>query len=316
MSALTDDPAISGARVGAFEHVGLLYDGAEDYLAGVLPFVYDALAAGRPVLVAVPHANLGPLRTVLAAVPGVHYVDMTLAGRNPGRILPGVLLAFADAHPGRRVTVIGESVWPGRSRPEHSACVLHEAMVNMVFAGRDALIVCPYDVRLGAPALTGAQRTHPVMMREGSRLPNPRYDDPLTMIDELNLPLTPAPAHAAAITYHDDACLAEVRRFTAEQAAAIGLRPDRVQELVLAVNELATNTMEHTSAGGRLSMWSEQRMLVCQVDDHGHMADPLVGRVRPAGARGHGLMVVNQLCDLVRVHSRRGRTMIRLHMLI
>ncbi|WP_373294389.1 ATP-binding protein [Planobispora rosea] len=186
----------------------------------------------------------------------------------------------------------------------------------MAFAGRDALIVCPYDARLDARVLTEAQRTHPVMMREGSRLPSPRYDDPLVVIDELNLPLPPVPAHAVAIAYHGNACLAEVRRFTAERAAAIGLRPGRVQELVVAVNELATNTLEHTSAGGRLSMWSEQRMLVCQVDDDGHVVDPLASRVQPAGARGHGLMVVNRLCDLMRVHSRPGRTMIRLHMLI
>ncbi|GGS94829.1 hypothetical protein GCM10010156_61370 [Planobispora rosea] len=67
MSALTDDLAISGGHLGAFEHVGLLYDGVEDYLAGVLPFVHDALAAGQPVLVAVPHPSLGPIRTALAA---------------------------------------------------------------------------------------------------------------------------------------------------------------------------------------------------------------------------------------------------------
>ncbi len=52
-----------------------------------------------------------------------------------------------------------------------------------------------------------------------------------------------------------------------------------------------------------------------QLDDQGHMTDPLVGRHRPvAGANGGiGLWIVNQLCDLVEVRTAPGGTTIRLH---
>src|SRR5262245_11936556 len=101
---------------GPFEHLGLLYRTDADYLYGTVPFVRSALEAGDPVLVAVPPPNLALLRDALDGDrAAVTFVDMTVAGRNPGRIIPGLLLRFADEHPGRRVSIIGEPVWPERT---------------------------------------------------------------------------------------------------------------------------------------------------------------------------------------------------------
>jgi hypothetical protein len=76
---------------------------------------------------------------------------MTVAGRNPGRIIPTVLLAFANAHPGRRVRLIGEPIWAGRSPVEYPACAQHEALINAAFTGRPATILCPYNTELLDP---------------------------------------------------------------------------------------------------------------------------------------------------------------------
>ena len=76
----------------------------------------------------------------------VQLLDMTVAGRNPGRIIAEVLLATAAAHPDRHVRIIGEPIWPGRSEIEYPACVQHEALINLAFRGRRATILCPYDV--------------------------------------------------------------------------------------------------------------------------------------------------------------------------
>ncbi|TDQ52255.1 sensor histidine kinase [Actinorugispora endophytica] len=303
-----------------FEHLGLLYRTAADYLTGTVPFVRTALSAGDPVLVAAPKANLDLVRSALGSdARRVGFADMTVAGRNPGRILPGVLLDFADSHPERRVSIIGEPVWPGRTDIEYPACVIHEALINTVFAGRDAAILCPYDAqRLSPRALADAHRTHPVMEHLGTRRPSDAYADPLDVAAGFNQPLPAPPPETATAAYRGQASLTDVRRFVTQQAEAAGLAADRTAELTVAVNELVSNTIEHTTGGGSVAAWSERDTFVCQVEDTGHLADPLIGRLRPAGgaSRGRGLVFVNHLCDLVRIHTRPGRTAIRLHVLL
>ena len=303
---------------GGFDHPGLLYRDPDQYLSATTAFVRSALTAGDAVLVAVPGPKLSLIRAALADVGAqVTFADMAVAGRNPGRIIPGVLLAFAAAHAGRRVSIIGEPIWPGRTELEYPACAAHEALINTVFAEHDAVILCPYDaMNLGPAALDDARRSHPVLIEGGVRRPSPAYLDPLTAAARFNQPLPAVPASAHRLPYADESALAGVRRFVRGHASAAGLAADRVDDLVLAVNELTANTVEHTAAGGTVSLWTESGLVVCQVDDGGHVADPLLGRVVPAVRTegGRGLLLANQLCDLFRMHTGSAGTSIRLHM--
>ena len=72
---------------------------------------------------------------------------MTLAGRNPTSIIPTVLQAFADEHPGQRISMIGESTWPTRSPAGYLGAVQHEALINLAFADQDAAILCIRHIR-------------------------------------------------------------------------------------------------------------------------------------------------------------------------
>jgi anti-sigma regulatory factor (Ser/Thr protein kinase) len=301
-----------------FAHPGLLYHDSEQYLAATTSFVRSALAAGDPVLVAVPGDNLRLLREALADVADrVRFADMAVAGRNPGRIIPGVLLQFAAAHPGRRVSIIGEPIWPSRTALEYPACAAHEALINAVFADRDAAILCPYDAaRLNPAAVDDAWRTHPTMLDTRGLRPSPWYTDPLATAARFNLPLPPPPPHAATIRYDCELALSNVRGFVVSQAGAAGLTGDRLVDLTVAVNELAANTIEHTTGGGTLAIWTEPGHVVCQVEDQGKLADPLAGRIPPPPhhAGGRGLILTHQLCDLVRIHTGSRGTAIRLHM--
>ena len=300
-----------------FEHLGLLYHDTGEYLAGTTAFVREALAVGNPVLVAVPGANLDLIRDALGDDgTAVAFEDMAVAGRNPGRIIPGMLLDFADRHPGRRVAVIGEPIWPGRSLAEYPVCATHEALINTAFVGRDAAILCPYDVRgLDATRVADAHRTHPVLVERAERRMSTAYTDPVQTAAAFNLPLPRPPASAVWLSYRDKFALAEIRRFVVERARAAGLSRDRVDDLAISVNELATNTAEHTGDGGRVSIWTERDVVICQVEDTGHITNPMAGRlpVPPTDIGGRGLLMVNQICDLVRVHTEPGRTTIRLH---
>lgn len=129
--------------------------------------------------------------------------------------------------------------------------------------------------------------------------------------------LTSPPADAPAIGYRDE--LAAVRQFTAMRARQAGLPPRRVIDLVIAVNELASNTLAHTAGPGRLAIWSTPREVICQISDTGHITDPLAGtRPSQSGLLGAhmGLWVVQQICDLAEIQTSPAGTTIRLHMLL
>ncbi|ANN18777.1 anti-sigma regulatory factor [Amycolatopsis orientalis] len=298
MSTATTDP---------FVHPALFYRDPEEYLAGTVPFILDGLAAGDPVAVSVPGANLELLRTALGGdAERVRLLDMTKEGRNPGRIIPGVLRAFADAHPARRVRIIGEPIWAGRSELEYPACAQHEALINLAFTGREVTILCPYDTaRLDARALADAEVTHPVLIDATGERVSTGYA-PQHVIAEYNTPL-PEPATSTTLDSiaGDAASQAHARAVTRAQARQAGFSPDRVGDVELVVAELLANSVDHGGGQGRLRIWPEPAQLVCEVSDPGHLTDPLAGR-RPAPAgqlRGRGLLLVNHLADLVRVHT-------------
>ena len=98
-----------------------------------------------------------------------------------------------------------------------------------------------------------------------------------------------------------------------EHATTAGLRPDRTTDLVLAVTEVATNSVRHGGGRGTLQMWHEDGAVICEITDGGHITDPLVGRRTPSLATdgGRGLWLANQLCDLIQVRSGPAGTTVR-----
>ncbi|MFI7679065.1 anti-sigma factor RsbA family regulatory protein [Actinophytocola sp. NPDC049390] len=299
----------------SFTHPAVFYRSTEEYLATMVPFVLAGQAVGEPVAVAVPGANLVAVREEVAGrggrVEDVRWLDMTEAGRNPGRIIPAVLRAFADEHADRRVRVIGEPVWAGRTDAEYPACVQHEALINAAFEGRRATIVCPYDARrLGAVALADAAATHPILVDDGRSRTSQDYD-PDRIVSAYNQPLA-APDDAAEFLITASG-LGEIRRWATSAAATHGVDDDRWADVALVVTELATNSLEHGTGDARLRVWHTGTDLVFQTANMGRMSDPLVGR-RPVPAnalRGRGLLTVNLMSDLVRVHTARDRTTVR-----
>ena len=80
------------AEQQGFVHSALLYQSQGEYLDFVLRFVVDGLAAGEPVLIAVPGENLALLR---ATVEGARCVSLRLGTDllAPGTELPEDLAA-------------------------------------------------------------------------------------------------------------------------------------------------------------------------------------------------------------------------------
>jgi anti-sigma regulatory factor (Ser/Thr protein kinase) len=107
-----------------------------------------------------------------------------------------------------------------------------------------------------------------------------------------------------------------LRRFLSLWAKEEMLGAQPIEELVLAVNELATNSIRYGGGRGTLLLWREEDTLLCEVRDEGYIDDPLIGRDRPTPDEhsGRGLWLANQLCDLVEIRSSEEGTVVRVHM--
>ncbi|WP_433205044.1 anti-sigma factor RsbA family regulatory protein [Dactylosporangium sp. CS-047395] len=308
-------PTPSDRVADPFVHEALLYEGVVGFLDGTMKFIYEGFSLDEPTIVAAPLTNINLLRERLGAfAEGVEFLDMAEAGRNPGRIIPWVLCRFMDEHPGRRVRIVGQSVWPERTAEEYPGCVQHEAMVNVALAGREATLLCPYDLaRLDQKRIDDAQRTHPVMVDDNGRYPSGSYD-PHGAAETWNVPLSEPPAGATTLRFELES-LVEVRRRVAEVGLDADLVPDRIVDLQSAVNELATNSIQHGGGSGTLRTWYDEQRVVCEVRDFGHATNPMIGRLRPPHGRGRGLVMVHFLADLVQRHTSTTGTATRIHVL-
>ena len=302
-----------------FEHEALLYAGDEEFLAGTVPFIGAGIEAGEAILVAVDRAKIELLRSALRRdARAVRFTDIREIGGNPARIIP-VWRQFVDARssPGQRVRGIGEPVWPGRSEAELVECHRHEALVNLAFAGDAPLsLLCPYDTaRLDASVIAGAHRSHPTIVAGAARRASRAYRGPGASAIPFDDPL-PEPRERAHRMDFEAGDLVDVRVFIARFAREGGLDAGRIDDLVLAVNEVATNSVRHGGGRGTLRAWQESNAVICDVRDGGRLDDPLAGRRRPSGAQvgGFGLWLANQVCDLVQVRSQSDGMAVRLHM--
>jgi anti-sigma regulatory factor (Ser/Thr protein kinase) len=129
-------------------------------------------------------------------------------------------------------------------------------------------------------------------------------------------PLSPPGADATSHTYRTD--LSKVRALVLQQGRSAGLSEGRANDLVLAVSEVAANTLRHTRSAGTLTIWRQAGQLVCEIQDEGTITDPLAGQRRPGpdATGGHGLWLVYQVCDRVELRSDETGTTIRMHMAI
>ena len=306
-------PVTDAAVDDVLSHQAFFYRGQRDYLAQIKAFAGAGLANDEPVFIAVPGQRASTLREHLGE--RIRYADMARLGRNPARIIAAVL-EFIDAHPGRRVRYVGEPAWPGRSAAEMCEVARHEALINLAFSETAVTILCPYDaVGLPPSVVSDSGRTHPAILANGHPAPAAHYAGPGNVPPQCERPLPSPPATAETLGYQTD--LQPVRRLVASHARQAGLPAEQVGDLVLAASEIAGNTLRHTGSGGTVHIWHTEQEILCQIQDQGWITDPLAGRIRqPPDERGHGLWVVNQVCDLVEMRTGQAGTTTRMHMSI
>jgi hypothetical protein len=236
------------------------------------------------------------------------------AGRNPGRILPWVFHAFAVRYPERRVRILGEPIWPGRSEQAYAACLQHEALVNLALNDVDLTVMCTYDSSaLPSSAISDSYYTHPLLLNgDAEPTPSPFYAE-ADLPRHYFPPLPPPPPTSARLAFGIDD-LHAVRQLIAAQAGSVGTDPERSANLQLAATEAATNAILHGGGRGLLFVWDEDDSVVCEFQSNLPLPSPLAGsrQAPPTAPSGRGLAIINHLCDLVRWHAGDGYCAMRL----
>jgi anti-sigma regulatory factor (Ser/Thr protein kinase) len=303
--------------VGGFRHEVAFYDGARDLVRSVVPFIREGVTRREPVLVAMAPACLEVIEQALGAdAVRVDFVDMTELGANPACIIPEWRRFLEDTADQGAVRGVGEAVWPGRREVELCEAALHEGLLNLAFDGGPTWrLLCPYDVSslpegVVDDARANHPQVHPASARDGRLAGYGGHEHARRMFAS---PLPPVPADALVHRF-SRADISRVRRLVREVALAQGLEPSRVDDLMLAAHELATNSVTHGGGHGDLAIWCEPGALAVEIHDQGWIEDPLVGQslLDLNAETGRGIWMANQLCDLVQVRSGARGTQIRL----
>jgi len=299
-------------------HVALIYRDPAEYAASVNAFVQAGRTAGEPVFIAVPSAHWQvfgrPPFGAESDGASVTLADMEEVGRNPARVISAIR-EFADLYPGRAIRYVGEPLWPSRTLAEREEIARLEALLNVAFPDGRVSMICAYNAStLPTSAISAACNCHPSVLSGGQERGNPAFNGSYKVATWLDAPLPQPPTGAQELDYDYD--LRPLRAFVAAAADSAGLTGVRRTDLVIAASEIGANTLRHTAGGGVLRIWQSQAEVICQLDDGGYIADPLAGQFKPLRnqAGGHGLWLVNQVCDLVQIRTSNLGTTVRLHM--
>jgi anti-sigma regulatory factor (Ser/Thr protein kinase) len=301
-----------GGHAG-FQHDAFVYIDDEEFVRQTAPFVRDGLRAGEVVLAALPQSQIELLRDDLGTeADEVTFVDITTVGRNPARIIP-LWRDLLVKHPDSAVRGIGEPAYVGRNEAEFEEAKLHEALLNVAFEHSGPFrLRCPYDASVLSPALDPADNHPLVLESDGECRQDATWAEVARQIFRTPLPAAPPYAERKKFGLAD---LTDIRAWVNLTARAQGLSYDRIDDLALALHEICTNSIRFGGGRGTLSLWICDRLLICDVEDHGRIDDLLVGRVLPPLDKvgGRGVWLANQLCDLVQIRSGGGFTQVRLH---
>jgi anti-sigma regulatory factor (Ser/Thr protein kinase) len=290
-----------------FRHQALRYGSDSEFLAGTADFARDGLACGDAVLAVVRDHNITLLSQALGDRSGdVEFVDARDWHDYPSRTL-GRYHAYCERREaGRRVRIIGEPVWSGRTDLETREWMRYESLLNVAFAGTGHWILCPYDTRaLSASVLASAPRTHPELVlgaRDAAH--SDRYADPADFSAECDAHRpAPLPSGPDDIPFTRGRS-AHVRRALVAYARRLGLPEQRTYDMVAAVHETVVNAVRYGGGRGVVRLRSDPGYLICEIRDYGAHTPAAVpglpGRL-PPGPRdvsGHAMWLVRQLSEL------------------
>ncbi|MFI1969000.1 hypothetical protein BLA24_23535 [Streptomyces cinnamoneus] len=304
-----------------FLHHACLYGSDAEFLAMAVPFVRDGLAAGEPVLAATTPANIELLQGALGE--RAHALDVAETahfGRRPVERV-SAFLRYHDrrARPGRRMRMIAEPVWWGRTARQVAEWKRMESGLNVLLAALPVWMICPYDTRwVPADVARAACATHPARLDGRRLIPCAAYADPGAYAAGVAPPRAVAPPGAARTG--PAGRVGPLRRFARERARAAGLTGERLALAELAVSEAAGYLLAGTGERGvSARAWEEPGALAFELlrAAPGTPPVPVFAGFRPPGPLAcpeDGLWLARTLSESLEVRERAGLTRLTLRL--
>ncbi len=298
-----------GEPAGEFAHVAVLYGSDEQLCDLLLPYLMEGLRRHESVLLMISEAARRVLRDALGAeADRVQWVSSGLSYDRLGRMFEGFADYLAQQYrAGVPTRVIGEldsDISPDRL----SQYLRYESMANEIYAPYGYPVVCLWDERRHPPDVLAHVRTvHPQLLSTSGPIVSTEYRMPTDYLTRYETP-PPAPPADLDLDVHlnspDD--LASLRRLLHTWGDTHGLSEPDADDIVIAVDEIATNALEHGQPPARVRGWITPEALFVQVDDHGRTRIPVTtGYIRPPSdaRRGRGLWIARQLADVLTTHA-------------
>jgi AcrR family transcriptional regulator len=279
-------------------HEALIYSTDADYAHILAPFLGEAVAEGGAAIAVASPGRIELLQDALGRErEEVSFFVAEEWYRRPGATLAAWRTQLDECDRARTVRAVGEVPFAGDDAAL-ARWTSYESLFNRAFAGREAWVICPYDTRgLPEEIVAGARRTHPVVSAGTHRAQSPEH----FAAHELGAALAPSIRRTGAaygaltsIDVHDPIAL---RRAVAWDARAAGVPEDLVEDVILAIHELARVAQDVTIRTGRAGgEW------FCEV----------ARRSLPLDESELGVLIARVVCDNVEIDRRDGRDLIRL----
>ncbi|MFF5229696.1 anti-sigma factor RsbA family regulatory protein [Dactylosporangium sp. NPDC000521] len=289
-------------------HEAAFYASDEEFLAVVLPFLTDGVAAGEPTVSIFGEHRQRLLRSVLGTGSGVVFIDGTHHYRRPAAAIRRHRDMLADyvAAGATQIRITGDVPHPGVGVP-WEWWARYEAIVNEVYDEFPMYGLCPYDTRTAPPeVLDDVRRTHThVVTPGGQRQRSTTYHDPKAFLaTAVRMWTDPVEAGPPACELADP-MPAQARAAIADLQRIAVLGDDDLNGLVMSVSEVVTNALIHGRPPVCMRAWVRPGRIVVTVTDSGPgPADPAAGLMPAGGPGGLGLWLAHQMCAYVSL--RRG----------
>jgi anti-sigma regulatory factor (Ser/Thr protein kinase) len=304
MSAAADP----GGRRARFAHVAVLYGSDAQLRNLLLPYLAGALGRREEVLLAISVTAERVLRDALGDAAGsVQWGGPGLSYDRLGRMFAAFGDYLEQRHrAGLPAHVIGEPD-ADISADRLSQYLRHLSMASEVYAVYGCPMLFLWDERRYPPEVMAHVRAvHPLLLGSGGPITNAEYCAPFDYLTA-NTPSAPAAPIDPDLDMLLDSAegLAVLRRRLRSWGTDAALCDRDTDDIVIAVDEIATNALEHGQPPARVRGWSTTDAVFVRVDDHGRTGiPPTIGYVRPPtdAQRGRGVWMARHLADVLTTH--------------
>lgn len=286
----------------ALRHETRSYSGRESFATTCADAVRTGLDRDELPMILACAESLDEVRHALGEDVGrATFVPTDEHVRNPSRLVT-MLHTYASRSAGGRVFSVCGMTVGGRTSAELSELHLVECILNTTpFAQLPLSVMCLYDSEdLDDDARTNIRFSHPTVDDSAE---NADFDGALATVLHASELEPPDQVEHRLLARMDD--LGQLRSLVKAFARQQAIAADRADDLVLAANEIVTNSLRYGGGRALVQMWADDRSVVLESRDHGYLRDPAVGLIppRPDASSGRGLWLAHHLCDLVQLRS-------------